>query len=154
MPAEIIRAWAGWLTPTPVPRSWPRLPVPQRALDLMQLLVSELVTDARRRARPCGNGAVGEGQGYPAAMSAEDARRTAADPSVAYVQQDGVSHSSGTQPVHMLTDRGCELSSEWLDFTQRFGPRCGRVRMDRCVEGPRPRRTVGDIRRPMVPCRR
>ncbi|MFF5391877.1 S8 family serine peptidase [Streptomyces sp. NPDC013012] len=36
-------------------------------------------------------------KGYAAAMSAEDARQTAADPSVAYVQQDGISHSSGTQ---------------------------------------------------------
>ncbi|MEW5654725.1 S8 family serine peptidase [Streptomyces cinereoruber] len=36
-------------------------------------------------------------KGYAAAMSAEDARQTAADPRVAYVQQDGISHSSGTQ---------------------------------------------------------
>lgn len=36
-------------------------------------------------------------KGYAAAMSAEDARQTAADPRVAYVQQDGVSHSSDTQ---------------------------------------------------------
>ncbi|MFI0169647.1 S8 family serine peptidase [Streptomyces sp. NPDC017095] len=36
-------------------------------------------------------------KGYAAAMSAEDARQTAADPRVAYVQQDGISHSSDTQ---------------------------------------------------------
>ncbi|WP_189538281.1 S8 family peptidase [Streptomyces roseolilacinus] len=36
-------------------------------------------------------------KGYAAAMSAEDAHQTAADPRVAYVQQDGISHSSGTQ---------------------------------------------------------
>ncbi|QKW25513.1 S8 family peptidase [Streptomyces seoulensis] len=36
-------------------------------------------------------------KGYAASMSAEDARRTAADPRVAYVQQDGYSHGSGTQ---------------------------------------------------------
>ncbi|MFZ4278496.1 S8 family serine peptidase [Streptomyces rhizosphaericola] len=36
-------------------------------------------------------------KGFAAAMSAEDARQTAADPRVAYVQQDGISRSSGTQ---------------------------------------------------------
>ncbi|MFH8371761.1 S8 family peptidase [Streptomyces sp. NPDC018031] len=37
-------------------------------------------------------------KGYAAEMTAEQARETAADPRVAYVQQDGISRSSGTQP--------------------------------------------------------